>query len=386
MTLDEEETDVTGDDVTGETREDRRSWPRRVLAGTVVVVMEFVACVVGSVAAQDEPRTASGRPDFTGTYDTATVTPLQRPVELGDRLSLTREQAAEIARERAEFAANAGRWSSPERDAPPVGGASAFGFEDDPEAGEALGAGRVGGYNWFWVDQGDSAFQIDGEFRTSIITDPQNGRMPAMTEDGGEKAAARIAAFRHENTGTAWWLGREVGPYDDIELRPLAERCILSRSRSGPPARPSLYNNTKRIVQTGAHFMVLAEQIHDARIVRMNSEHPPADVTFFMGDSIGYWEDDTLVVETTNFREHLDTSVQRKVTERFSRLGPDTLLYGFTVEDPATWIEPWSGEYPWRQTSAKLYEYACHEGNYAMGGIMRGARILEREALEAGNR
>ncbi len=365
-------------------RDGRRSWPRRVLAGAVVLVLDFVACAVGSVAAQEEPRTAAGRPDFTGTYDTATVTPLQRPVELGDRLTLTKEQAAEIARERAEFAAKAQRWSSPEREAPAVGGASAFGFEDDPEAGEALGAGRVGGYNWFWVDQGDSAFEIDGEFRTSIITDPKNGRMPPMTGDGREKTAARVAAFRHANTGTAWWLGQEVGPYDDIELRPLAERCILSRSRSGPPMMPSLYNNTKRVVQTDDYFMVLAEQIHDARIVRLNSEHPPADVTFLMGDSVGYWEGDTLVVETTNFREHRDVSAQRKVTERFSRLGPDTLLYGFTVEDPATWTEPWSGEYPWRPMNGKLYEYACHEGNYAMGGIMRGARILEQEALAAG--
>ena len=374
--LDEEKTEVT--------RDGKRSAPRRILAGAVVLVMEFVACVVGSVAAESEPRTAAGRPDFTGTYDTATVTPLQRPIELGDRLSLTREQAVGIARERAEFAANADRWSDPERDAPPIGGAPVFGFEDDPEAGEALGAGRVGGYNWFWVDQGDSAFEIDGEFRTSIITDPKNGRMPPMTEQGREKAAARVAAFRHENTGTAWWLGQEMGPYDDIELRPLAERCILSRSRSGPPAMPALYNNAKRIVQTDDHVMVLAEQIHDARIVRMNSAHPPPDITFFMGDSIGYWEGDTLVVETTNFREHRDISPQRKVTERFSRLGPGTLLYGFTVEDPATWTEPWSGEYPWRPMNGKLYEYACHEGNYAMGGIMRGARILEQEALEAG--
>ena len=379
--VDEEETDVTRD-----TRDGRRSAPRRILAAALALVFEFAACVVGSAGAQDEPRTASGRPDFTGTYDTAMVTPFQRPVELGDRLTLTRERAAEIARERAEFAANADRWSDPERDAPPLGGAPVFGFEDDPEAGEALGAGRVGGYNWFWVDQGDSAFQIDGVFRTSIITDPKNGRMPPMTEQGREKAAARVAAFRHENTGTAWWLDQEVGPYDDIELRPLAERCILSRSRSRPPARPSLYNNTKRIVQTDEHFMILAEQIHDARIVRLNSEHPPADTTFLMGDSIGYWEGDTLVIETTNFREHLDISGQRKVTERFSRLGPETLLYGFTVEDPATWTEPWSGEYPWRHMSGKLYEYACHEGNYAMGGIMRGARVLEQEALAAEGR
>ena len=173
-----------------------------------------------------------------------------------------------------------------------------------------------------------------------------------------------------------------VGPYDDPELRPLAERCILSRNRSGPPTLPAMYNNLKTIVQTEDHVMILAEQMHDARIIRLNAEPGSADLPRWMGDSVGHWERDTLVVETTNFLESTgDTSTTRvkRVTERFSRIEGGALLYQFTVHDPS-FAEPWSGEYPWPATKAKLYEYACHEGNYSFGGILRGARLLEDEA------
>ncbi|HUP22895.1 MAG TPA: hypothetical protein VNB06_08130, partial [Thermoanaerobaculia bacterium] len=174
--------------------------------------------------------------------------------------------------------------------------------------------------------------------------------------------------------------------YDDPELRPLGERCLLGfGSTAGPPMLPVMYNNMKRIVHTDDTVMILAEMNHDVRVVRLDSEHEPAEIRKWMGDSIGWWDGDTLVVDTTNFREDTGLSMASKdlhVVERFTRIDADTLLYQFTVEDPSTWSQPWSGEYPWPASDDRVYEYACHEGNYALGGILRGARLLEREAAE----
>ena len=329
-------------------------------------------CAAG-LAAADIPRTADGRPDLSGNYDVATLTPLQRPEAFGDNLFLTPEKAREMEeRERARMAAGQ-RDSDPDREAPPEGG------DGSPGA-----AGNVGGYNSFWIDRGEDAFAINGRFRTSIITDPPNGRLPAMTAAGQARRDARRAMFR-PNTGEAWWLGLDgAGPYDDPELRPLAERCLLGfGSTSGPPMLPVLYNNMKRIVQTPDYVMILVEMVHHARIIRLNSEHAPPTVRKWLGDSIGWWEGDTLVVDTTNFRSTpglSSASEHLHVVERFKRLDDATLLYSFTVEDPTVWNEPWSGEYPWPATDASVYEYACHEANYALGNIMRGARLLEADA------
>ena len=145
---------------------------------------------------------------------------------------------------------------------------------------------------------------------------------------------------------------------------------------------PALYNNVKRIIQTEDHVMILAEMIHDARIIRMNTVHKPAQIRSWMGDSIGHWEGETLVVDTTNFRERpalYGASQDLHVIERFSRKDNGDLHYEFTVDDPSSWQESWGGEYPWPATNDKVYEYACHEGNYALGNIMRGARILEQD-------
>ena len=185
----------------------------------------------------------------------------------------------------------------------------------------------------------------------------------------------------------AWWIkeGVSPGPYDDPEMRPLAERCLLAfGSSGGPPMLPVLYNNLKKIVQTPDTVMILVEMVHDARIIRMNAEHAPDDIRKWLGDSVGHWEDDTLVVDTTNFTDKPalgGASRNLHVVERFSRLEDGSLLYGFTVDDPTVWTKPWSGEYTWRPTPERIYEYACHEGNYSFGGILRGARLLEEEAL-----
>jgi hypothetical protein len=178
-----------------------------------------------------------------------------------------------------------------------------------------------------------------------------------------------------------------------MELRPFGERCVLGFGGSaGPPARPVLYNNLKRIVQTEDHLLILNEMNHDARVIRIGGEALPADQRRWLGDSVGHWEGDTLVVESRNFRPgeaplsapdftlNVVTSGELRVVERFSRADDGTLLYQFTVDDPETWSAPWSGEFPWPAADTKVYEYACHEGNYALGNIMRGARLAEREA------
>ena len=338
-----------------------------------------------AIAAEDDatPRTASGRPDFTGNYDVATLTPLRRPQEFGDNLFLTPEQAnAIVERERERVSARAAKRQITE--APPPGGAPPIGLGD--EFRETSGAGNVGGYNNFWTDRGSDVFSIDGKFRTSIITDPPNGRMPALTAETMQRMSERRGR-RRGNDGSAWWLDVEgPGPYDGPESLGVPERCLIGfGSTGGPPMLPVLYNNAKRIVQTEDHLMILVEMVHDARIVRIGGEHIPADERRWLGDSIGWWEGDTLVVETTNFTDGpalFLASRNLKVTERFTRQGED-LLYGFTIEDPTVWTAPWSGEYLWPGTPAKVYEYACHEGNYAMGGILKGARLLENEKRAA---
>ena len=326
----------------------------------------------------DVPRTPSGRPDFSGTYDVSTLTPMQRPTALGEKMSLTDEEAAEVAAIEARRMAERNAPSDPNRGAPPQGGDGSQGA-----------AGNVGGYNSFWIDRGTGAYRIGGEWRTSILVDPPNGRFPPLTAQ--RQRALRAAREtgprrRAQNDGTAYWLETDLeapGPYDDMEQRPYAERCILSfGSTSGPPMLPALYNNHKRIVQSEDTIMILIEMVHDARIIRMNAEHDSPEIKKWLGDSIGWWEGDTLVVETTNF---VDRPAFRQgtgtmtVTERFRMEDADTLIYTFTVEDPSVWMAPFTGEYTWPRSENKVFEYACHEANYALEGIMKGARLLEAE-------
>jgi hypothetical protein len=212
----------------------------------------------------------------------------------------------------------------------------------------------------------------------------------------GLKRRERLHPYQKPNTGTAWWLDSEDvryqknGPYDGPETMAIADRCIFHPEAS-IPVEPRSYNNLKTIVQTDTHVVLLIEWMHEARIVRLDSEHAPPEVRSLSGDSIGWWEGDTLVVDTTNFEEQdwvSETLVGNPpfpsdlhVVERFSRLDAQTLLYQFTVES-GDFETPYSGEYTWPQTSDRLYEYACHEANYAMGNILRGARLLEGEATQ----
>ena len=263
----------------------------------------------------------------------------------------------------------------PDREAPPDGG--------DGSGGPA---GNVGGYNYFWIDEGDAPNSINGEYRTSIIYYPENGRRPGITAQARQRLGQIYRGFG-PNTGKATWIDWDgPGPYDDPELLTHADRCLLGfSSTGGPPMLPALYNNMHRIVQGPDTLMVLIEMVHDARIIRIGGEHLPDDIRKWLGDSIGWWEGDTLVVETTNFNDTpaLQPATRNlRVEERFSRLDDKTLLYNFKVEDPATWQDRWEGEYAWPESNERLYEYACHEGNYSMGNILRGARRLEQEAME----
>ncbi|MDA1073128.1 MAG: hypothetical protein O3A63_00010 [Proteobacteria bacterium] len=341
--------------------------------GLVLLVASTLA--VAPATAGEHKRTAAGRPDLSGTYDAATLTPLQRPTAYGENLYLTQEEAEKIATEERTRMAASGSVSNPERDAPPDGGDGSQGA-----------SGNVGGYNTFWIDRGTDAFTVEGKFRTSIIIDPVNGRMPPMTPQAQANQASQFAEFARGNDGTAWWLnekGEGEGPFDNMEQRNSAERCLLGFTGVAP-VLPSLYNNFKRIVQTEDHVMILIEMVHDARIVRMNSEHLPAHVTKWLGDSIGWWEGDTLVVDTTNFRPETSrrgSPETNHVVERFSLTEQGDVLYSFTVENPGVWTAPWTGEYVWRSSDEQVFEYACHEGNYALGNIMRGARLLEQDII-----
>ncbi len=342
--------------------------PSTLGALSIIGVAVLVAAPV-IAAGDDIPRTADGKPDLTGRYNIASSTPFVRDARFGDKKYMAVEEAERIMAATAAAMAKANAASDPNRSAPPAGG--------DGSGGPA---GAVGGYNAFWTDSGSARHAIDGQFQTSILTDPPNGRMPPVSE-AGKARRADLHPYAYKNTGTAWWIETGDDPYDGPETLSLLDRCLYL-SAAATPARPILYNNMKTITQTEDHVVIMVEWMHWAKVVRLNAEHAPADVRSLGGDSIGWWEGDTLVVETTNFlagpgvpREGL------KVVERFTRQSADELLYEFTVHDP-DYTAPYSGEFIWPQTDEQNYEYACHEGNYAMGGILRGARLLEREYHE----
>jgi len=305
------------------------------------------------------PRTSHGYPDLQGFWTNATITPLEREARFGDRLTISEEEALAIEKENADFREEQNKPTDPK-----------LGILDLPKD---CGGGFTGvncGYNHFWVDPGNQLISIDGERRTSIIVEPRNGRVPPLKPEARARLQQRFAAFR------------SAGSADGPEIRPLGERCILSfGSSAGPPMLPLLYNNNYQIVQTKDEVLIHVEMVHDARIVRLNSQHRPASMRFWMGDSIGWYEGDTLVIETTNFRAEQNfrgAAENLKVTERLTRISPTQIFYRFTIEDPTTFEQPWSGELVFNASNQPIYEYACHEGNYALPGILAGAREEER--------
>ena len=285
------------------------------------------------------PRTEYGQPDLQGTYTYRTLTPLNRPTELADKATLTAEEAV-------EWAAFENRRQNRDLIIDSVGG-----------AGYPPG---VISYNEFWYERG---VETIADRRTSLIYDPPNGRLPAVNKLGKARHAV-IAEDRRLS----------LGP----ESRSLADRCMVMLS-VGPPMLPTAYNNNMQLVQTKDHIIIVNEMIHQARIIRLDSEHHTRQAKW-EGDSIANWEGDTLVVHTQDFYHHETargaTSTMR-ITERFTRIDENTLDYDFTVEDPQTWDVSWSAKLPMRRTDTPLYEYACHEGNHGLVGILAGWRRYE---------
>jgi len=319
-----------------------------------------------SVAAQQTPsvakpspmaRAADGRPDLQGIWTNATITPLERPPNV-KTLVLSDEEAARMEKATLARREQLNEPSDPNRPAPPQGGDGSTGA-----------AGNVGGYNNFWLDPGERVAVVDGQRRSSLIIDPPDGRLPALTAE----ARARTQARMKQNAGR--------GQYDHPEYRPLAERCLLSFGPTTPLVPNYFYNNNLQIVQTPDHVMIMMEMVHDARIVRIGGTHLPKHIRPWMGDSIGHWEGDTLVVETTNFppqQNFRGSSEHLHVVERFRRVDAKTINYRFTVTDPTTFTAPFTGEIPFQAMDELIYEYACHEGNYAMSNVLSGARNEEK--------
>ena len=318
---------------------------------TAVVVTCVISVVAGQAAGQKPnvspnaraaapkppravPRTPDGRPDMQGVWDFRTITPLERPSQFAAREVLTPEEAAALEQ----------RTASTRVDRAPR-------------------AGDPGTYNQFWFDYGT---RVSDDKRTSLVLDPPDGKLPPLTPEAEKRAAARAEVVRNPATGP--------------EDRPTWERCLLGFN-SGPPIMPSGYNNNIQIVQTRDHVVVLNEMVHDARIVPLDGR-PRIALPRWMGDARGRWEGDTLVVETVNFTKNGTgtiglralTDENLRLTERFTLADAETLVYEFTVDDPTVWTRPWTAMLSMKKTDDQIYEYACHEGNHGMIGILTGAR------------
>jgi hypothetical protein len=359
--------------------------PGMAVALISLVALPVTGQVTDTAPKSDLPRMSDGHPDLQGTYDLATMTPLERWP--GDPPFLTKEQAEILQRAELERRVAV---DPPDGPRPPPVGRDPSPPKSFFEALSKNAGGATGGYNSFWLNSGSTYNFVDGQIRTSIIVDPQDGHVPPYNEAARKRLAAARATPRSTAAERAALEGASPPPgaFDNPEQRPLSERCLLGfGSTSGPPALPDyFYNDLHQIVQTPDSIMILSEMVHDARIVRMNAQHLPQNIRRWMGDSVGHWEGDTLVVDTTNFNDKTrfrGSTENLHVIERFTRLDDKTLLYRFTIEDADTWDRPWNGEYTWPATDKPIYEYACHEGNYALGGILRGARRQEAEPAAA---
>lgn len=293
-----------------------------------------------------------GRPDLSGVWTNSSLTVLER-ADPAQPLELDEAAAARIE------AANARRVA--QVNAP-----------TDPSTG-APSDGVIGGYNFFWLDRGDRLARIDGKARTSWIVDPPSGRIP-FSGEGRKKAADYSDAAR-----------TDFGP----EAMNPADRCLIgSRGSGGPPMLNNIYNNTYRIVQTADHVMIEVEMMHDARIIRLDAGHKPAALEQWLGDSVGRWEGEVLVVETRNWKrdqgryQPIYLSSGAVVTERFQRISETELRYAFEVNDPEYYSQTWRGEMVFQPAGGEVYEYACHEGNYALANILGGARLAEARARD----
>jgi hypothetical protein len=310
-------------------------------------------------------------------WSNASLTPQGRPAALKDKKAYTEEEVAKLEAQVQVEIEEGNQRTDPNAPADFVAKSSVT----RPEFQAAGGA--VGGYNRGWLDPGNHVMRVNGEARTSIYTTP-TGQAPARKQ-GAASAAPQVPSFVSLLGPSPIARG---GAFDNMESRGAGERCIISFGRNGGPPMLAngFYNNNYQISQSPNAIIINVEMNHDSRIVRLNSKHRTDDVRPYFGDSIGWFEGDTLVVETTHIPQSQQFSgswKNLKVTERFKRVADDRLHYQFTVEDPDTWDAPWGGEYEFHPLEPqRLYEYACHEGNYALHGIMSGARVQEARAAE----
>ena len=325
-----------------------------------------IGVIAKAGADYDTPKNAWGDPDLSGVWNFASNTPMQRPEKWGDQEFLTSEQLQEeITRQRASARA------ADER------AAKAVDLDADLPTGP-----QVLGYNDFWFEtQG-----LGANVRTSHIVYPINGRIPLAVEGAKVQRGNQITDTPNENRPVRFVVGgiSKDGPED----RGLSERCIVGFN-SGPPFVPSLYNNNVQLFQNEDNVVILTEMIHDARIVPIGQRKAlDDDIRLWSGDSRGYWDGDTLVVETKNFNGYRQTfsstgsNYDMVLTEKFTRVSYDQVLYEFTIEDPATFTDKISAVVPMTKTSGQLYEYACHEGNYGMLNTLRGARVAEENGWD----
>ncbi|MDA1371529.1 MAG: hypothetical protein O2971_12320 [Proteobacteria bacterium] len=319
-----------------------------------------------SLACSGAQAQGTARPDLEGVWSNASLTNLTRRSGI-ETLVVTAQEAQAIA---ARI---------------PIGGIEGGFDEDDgvnntPEAGgEDFGARA---YNHFWVDPGSNLALVKGEYRTSYIVNPENGQVPRLENPTTD--------FQRTNFGSRYVTG--IGNADGPEALPLSERCILSEGKAGPAMQSGLYNNNYEFVQTDDYVMINVEQMHDARIIPIfdspeaaRANRRPSVLQQYMGDSVGWYEEGALVVETINVNpqqmQQSSTAITKKgkVTERFIRYSESEIVYRFTVEDSDLYSQPWTAELSFHATEGQLYEYACHEGNYSMPGTLAGARRLEAE-------
>jgi hypothetical protein len=307
----------------------------RVVCTAILLVTLAPLPIVGQVG----HRTPWGDPDLQGLWTNATITPFERPAEFSGKPVLTEQEAAEYESQTLRA-----------RDA------------DNRSGGTEADLGRA--YNQFWYDRGTKVVETR---RTSLVVDPPDGRVPALTAEAQQRAEARVAARRRS-------------PADGPEDRSLAERCILWPT-AGPPMIPSGYNNNYQILQAPGYVVILVEMIHDVRIIPLDGRpHAPSNIRQWMGDSRGRWDGNTLVVTTTNFTDKTNyrgASQNLRLVERFTRTDADTINYEFTMDDPSAFSRSWTAAIPMTKTEGPIFEYACHEGNYGMTNLLSGARAEE---------
>ncbi|MCW8196273.1 hypothetical protein F6455_15880 [Proteobacteria bacterium 005FR1] len=334
--------------------------PTRWLPSAAIVLAMIVG--IGFVQAEDyePPRMPDGTPDFQGVWSNASLTRMTRPAEF-ESLVIPTEKIDEITY-------NSYYNRRLREDNEPT----------DPNEGAPTDGNTQKGYNNFWIDPGSTYAKIKGSYRSSWIVEPANGQIPYTKEGRMVRAQAFLQGGDEDGGG--------VGMYDGPEVRPVGDRCLISfGSSAGPPMNNVMYNNHYQFVQTPKHVMINVEMNHDVRIIDIEGKHSHKNVREWFGSSIGHWEGDTLVVETRNVhpiqerRGAFPLSQQGKVIERFTRISDDELLYEFTVDDPLYYAQAWKGEMIFTKDDEQIFEYACHEGNYALPGILAGARAEERE-------